>query len=377
MQGLQLTQRYFHLPRLCVRPDRNDAAAQNGSASAPGILHDLGEVMDGEHTIEQVLGELLVKGHDVASVIAALKHLENAGDIAESDQSPLFAFNDDERQRYLAQTQVFASWYRMGYAPAPEWAPEGFAAQLALKRATVAIVGGGRAGTAAARQMAVAGIGHVVMVRLEPEDGSNWHTANPHVKCFELSSLGRLPDTCGEHEPTLVFYCSDRFDEDVCRRLNSSCCHSGTPLLVYRRRLAFVEIGPLVIPSSTACYECCLLRRRGLTLGPAEAFEGLDNPMLALTLHVDAAVLEVIKFLTGVAEPSSKGKLMRLDLLGGDLLRHPVLKLPRCPVCGVHKVKPARKLWEEADDQFDGENSVASGRAGSPDGSTASAPSTA
>ena len=71
------------------------------------------------------------------------------------------------------------------------------------------------------------------------------------------------------------------------------------------------------------------------------------NPALAFAVGIPLLALEILKILTRAAFPVTRGRLWRLGHFDGSVGVHPVLKLPRCPVCGAHRRTPPRRIWEE------------------------------
>ena len=68
--------------------------------------------------------------------------------------------------------------------------------------------------------------------------------------------------------------------------------------------------------------------------------------MLGVALGLDWLAVEVIKLFTDIGEPVSRGRVMFIDYLSGLPELHPLLRVPRCPVCGPAR-KPQIRLWEE------------------------------
>jgi bacteriocin biosynthesis cyclodehydratase domain-containing protein len=103
----------------------------------------------------------------------------------------------------------------------------------------------------------------------------------------------------------------------------------------------FVVVGPLFVPSSSACYTCYRLRR-GACSGFENDFDAIDGgevqaasppPLVAVAAGI-AAVL-ALRWLAW-ADPTLPGRFYTLEtgiVLG--LGYHQVLRAPRCPSCGI------------------------------------------
>lgn len=106
-------------------------------------------------------------------------------------------------------------------------------------------------------------------------------------------------------------------------------------------------VGPTVIPKQTACWKCYDLRVKA-NIDHYEEYLAFDeylrksesNPVRfgyllpSLDLIAGLTALEVIKDLSGLTPPLTYGAQISVNLLTTEFDLHPVLKLPRCPVCG-------------------------------------------
>jgi bacteriocin biosynthesis cyclodehydratase domain-containing protein len=103
-------------------------------------------------------------------------------------------------------------------------------------------------------------------------------------------------------------------------------------------------VGPLVVPGQTACLECARARQNAHLADPetarvaepvAFAGQGVNgfHPAMASILG-DLAAIELTKFYGGLVPPRAPGRLLEVNLLAPQLTERPVLKVPRCAVCG-------------------------------------------
>jgi len=328
----------------------------DGRAGPAPLLAALTPLLDGRHGVEQVWGRLLARGFPPEAIQHAFDLLEQAGLLEEGD--PL---TPGEHGRYAAQIDLFAQAVLAHQSrDTADVAWRGVAAQAALKRALVVVVDLGALGSELVRMLALAGVGRIVGVgrsaEARPAEASpapaplaeRVRALNPYVEFLAVEQVEDLPAALHEARPGLVVYGPDEFDDELCQGLNRLTLDQGFPFLPARPRGWFVDLGPLVIPRQTACY-VCYERRRRAARPPWEEGESSAAPRgtLAHPLGADWLAVEVVKFLAEVAEPVTRGRLLRLNYLSGLPEVHPVLKLPRCPACGVHQHLPARKLWEE------------------------------
>lgn len=302
-------------------------------------------------TPEEIVGTLLPAGYELEAIYAALT-------LADVDRQPAEStLSSAEQQRYAAQMRVLAAMQRPDLDAAFLSPEHGQNIQLALKRAMVLIADCGELGERLLYALANLGVGHLFTVAIStttPETTVAQRAAmiseiNPFVEYLDLDDSQQIPAELREQQPELLVYCPDRFNPQVAERINRACLDQQTPLLIYRPRRFGGEIGPLLIPGETACYECLNRRRLAVASDHERLLAGQTGAPGLPGIHpgFDWLVFEIVKFLTGIAEPISRGRLLRFDALSGNAETHTVLRLPRCPACGVHQARPLRKLWEE------------------------------
>lgn len=349
-----MSQRTYHRPAL--RPNADRHREDTAAAPEPALLQALAVLLTGERTLDAVIGELVAAGFEIEAIVQALAYLDGHDLLEEAASSELRLFGPEETARYEPQIRLLAAldgYEQTGVStPLPT---HGLTAQSRLKQALVVILGGGLNGGALAQALLLAGVGRLLVLPLgEPPDAAGPYrldmlAANMPDRLLIVPEAGELPAAL-EHTPArLLMYCPDRFDPTAAEWLNAIGLQTGVPFLPFRRQGFEVDVGPLVIPHETACYRCFQLRRAA-----AGAVSGQDDPgpeaeprHLAFPLGVDWLALEAIKLLGGVGEPVTYGRLWRFHLVRGLASVHPVLKLPRCPACGVHRRRPALRLWEE------------------------------
>jgi bacteriocin biosynthesis cyclodehydratase domain-containing protein len=302
-------------------------------------------------TAEEIIGDLLLAGHELETIYAAML----AADTNRQPAEP--ALSTAEQQRYAAQMRVLAALQRPDLDAAFIGPEHGRAAQLALKQAIVLIADCGELGERLLYALAKLGIGRLYTVATTlpvsattvAQRTAAIQALNPFVTYLDLDDSEQIPAELREQQPNLLIYCPDRFDLQVAGQINQACIEQQTALLTYRRRRFGGEIGPLLIPGETACYECLTRRRLAVASDHERLLAGQTGApgLPGIDLGFDWLVFEVVKFLTGIAEPISRGRLLRFDALSGTSEVHTVLRLPRCPACGIHQARPLRKLWEE------------------------------
>lgn len=329
----------YHRLQLLFAPESEQVAVARARVD-PGlreIFDAVCSLSDGTRSSESIWGELVVAGFEPDSISRAVSLVEHEGLVDEAPDSPARALSPDDRTRYAGQMRFFGAIVRPSddIAPLRGWEYEGGPQQAALKLATLTVIGGEIAAARLVDVLGAAGIGNVLFV--------DEHGGTPVT-----GASRNISAAVAETSPDLVVYCPDAFSEIVADALNELALVASTPLLFYRNRAAEVEVGPLVLPGDTACYVCYRLRRRAAGM-PLErpVQDEFDGAGLNFALGVDWLAMDVIKFLTRIAEPVAYGRMLRLSFASAIPSVHPVLKLPRCPACGVHRNVPKRRLWDE------------------------------
>jgi molybdopterin-synthase adenylyltransferase len=232
----------------------------------------------------------------------------------------------------------------------PEWSER---AQLALREASVLVVGAGALGSPVAAYLAGAGVGRLGILDEDGVELSNLHrqhlhftpdvgapkassaaaklaflnpevVVEPYQVRFEEANAAALVEG---HD--LVVDCSDSFATRYA--VNAACCATGVP---------FVEGGVVgtsglvmaIRPGESACYRCAFPEPPPPGAAPTCAEAGVLGPAAGVIGSLQA--LEAIRLLTGVGEPLL-GAFLQVDLATHDFLRVAVQRRADCPDCGA------------------------------------------
>lgn len=249
---------------------------------------------------------------------------------------PRPALSDGELERYSRQLVL------------PEWSE---AAQLALRGASVLVVGAGALGSPVALHLAGAGVGRLGIVDADDVELSNLHRQHLHFtpdigvpKAHSAAvKLGFLnPETVVEpyqvrldesnaaglvegHD--LVVDCSDSFATRYA--VNAACCDAGVPL-VEGGVLGTSGLVMAIRPGESACYRCAFPEPPPPGTAPSCAEAGVLGPAAGVIGSLQA--LEAIKLLSGVGEPLV-GAFLQVDLGTYAFLRVAVARRDDCPDC--------------------------------------------
>jgi bacteriocin biosynthesis cyclodehydratase domain-containing protein len=157
--------------------------------------------------------------------------------------------------------------------------------------------------------------------------------------------------TLDAEEPVTLVATTDFGGLQVLRWWNEQACRRGWHYLPVALKDLVGYVGPLVVPGETACYECVRARQNAHLDDPAlrraaeaVAFEGQAatgfHPAMASILG-DVAALELIKFYSGWPVPRLAGSLIEVNLLAAEMTSRPVLRIPRCRICGSSRHRPS------------------------------------
>jgi molybdopterin-synthase adenylyltransferase len=226
----------------------------------------------------------------------------------------------------------------------PDWSE---AAQRALERASVLVVGAGALGSPVATYLAGAGVGRLGVVDDGEVELSNLHRQHLHFTPDvgvpkAHSAVGKLgylnPEIVIEpyqarFNPAMlegqdvVVDCTDSFEARYA--INGACCAAGVPLV----EGGVTGLSGLVMairPGHTACYRCAFPEPPPPDARPSCAEAGVLGPAAGVVGSLQA--LEALKLLAGL--PALTDAFLQIDLALLDVLRVTTRRRPDCPDCG-------------------------------------------
>jgi molybdopterin-synthase adenylyltransferase len=246
--------------------------------------------------------------------------------------------SDAELERYSRQLVL------------PEWSER---AQLALRDASVLVVGAGALGSPVTACLADAGVWRLGIVDGDFVEVSNLHRQHLHFTPdvgipkaqSAAAKLGFLnPEIVvepyqvrldAENAPgliegsDLVVDCSDSFETRYV--VNAACCAAGVPL-VEAGVLGMSGLVMAIRPGMSACYRCAFPEPPAPGAVPTCAEAGVLGPAAGVIGSLQA--LEAVKLLTGVGEPLTDA-FLQVDLATHGFLRVAVSRRADCPDCGA------------------------------------------
>jgi molybdopterin/thiamine biosynthesis adenylyltransferase len=227
------------------------------------------------------------------------------------------------------------------------------AAQLALRRASVIVVGAGALGSPVATYLAGAGVGRIGLIDDDEVEPSNLPRQFLHFtpdvgvpKAESAAAKLRFLNPGVVVEPyrvrldadnaegllaghDLVVDCSDGFATRYA--VNAACCAAGVTL-VEGGVLGLSGLVMGIRPGETACYRCAFPEAPPPGAAPTCAEAGVLGPAAGVIGSLQA--VEALKLLTGIGRPLA-GAFLQVDLADLDVLRVSVRRRADCPDCGA------------------------------------------
>jgi molybdopterin/thiamine biosynthesis adenylyltransferase len=230
----------------------------------------------------------------------------------------------------------------------PEWTE---LAQIALRDASVLVIGAGALGSPVALYLAGAGVGRLGIVDDDDVEVSNLHRQplhftpdagqpkaesaaaklrflNPEIVVESYRMRVDAVNAAGLVEAQdLVIDCSDSFETRYA--VNKACCDAGIDL-VEGGAVGWSGLVMTIVPGRTACYRCAFPVTPADAPSCAEA--GIVGPVAGVIGSLQA--LEALKFLTGV-QPPLVDAFLSVDLATLESTRVSVRRNPHCADCGT------------------------------------------
>jgi molybdopterin/thiamine biosynthesis adenylyltransferase len=270
---------------------------------------------------------------------AAIEQLDEAGLVAQGVLDPAApGLSEAEALRYDRQLHYFSD------QASPDRSENDM--QLALRDATVVVLGAGGLGSWTMAGLACAGVGRIVAVDDDTIELSN---LNRQV-LYRMSDIGRLKvevaaEALSALNPDIDFVplarrvrssadvravaagadfvvcTADWPVHDIGRWVNRACLELGVPHTSAGQFPPRVRIGPTFVPGRTACLECQERAiRREFPLYDELVEHRKSAVPVAATLGAPSGLIgsllamEVIHWITGICEPATLGRGLVFDL---------------------------------------------------------------
>lgn len=143
----------------------------------------------------------------------------------------------------------------------------------------------------------------------------------------------------------LIIFCSDGKNVKEHHEFNKLFMKLNKSWLSARYYGDIGEIGPLVIPHKTACFNCCDCRLKSDAdylqdyLQIEDYFKNHKEKRGSLPIFTEIfakyILIEIIKFLTNYTAPITINKILAIDFKNSNNTFYPILKVPNCPICKI------------------------------------------
>lgn len=152
---------------------------------------------------------------------------------------------------------------------------------------------------------------------------------------------------------SITFAVSDLISYDLFSEVNAQAVREGRQCFFAWREVARIVTGPLVLPRQSACFDCYRARVRANVSFAAEfdahaAWDPSKSEMAGSELARGVArgflSRQLLLAAAGAYETVEPGTLHAFDLLSFESSRQPVLRMPRCTVCGHRERQPIRAV---------------------------------
>ncbi|MFC5834585.1 HesA/MoeB/ThiF family protein [Nonomuraea insulae] len=321
------------------------------------------ELMDGTRTVPELVAEMRAENRDVTvdDIGGAIAALDDAGFVEDAAIPPPDSLSAAELERYRRNLEFFSYFHR------PPATPYDF--QHRLKGAKVTLLGLGGLGSFVAMSLAAIGVGDILLVdydhvelmnlnrqilytdsdvgRLKTEASADrLRLINPHATITTLNTMVDGVDAARSIMAgrDLIICAADRPRIQLYQWLNEAALAEGIAWLRGSQSGLTVNL-MMHIPHDSACFQCA--EQEALAkfpwYGPSQRYyidvigDRTVNPCMAPLAGMigNLAALEAVKYLTGVAEPVIRGRMLFIDLLRMQTEFAEAKRLDDCTACGA------------------------------------------
>ncbi len=330
-----------------LRPSAGaDVQIENPDAEGRALL----AALDGSLNRDELEGRFGEEA--VSDLLAQLEELGLVEDAADDDLIPAAV-----GRRYDRQLRYFSD---ITTGPPPSQC------QARLESARVVILGVGGLGGGSALSLACCGVGEMLLIDGDLVEETNLNRQilyseddigrakveaavdrlgafNSRVRLETIAERMDSKDAIAEviQGFDLVVDAADWPAHDIEEWVNEACFAAEIPFITMSHFPPVARVGPLFVPGVTGCFACqvAAYRRNYPMFDVAiEQRRAKRSPVAtmgpACNLIGGQVGLDVVHYLTGLAEPSTQGVSHIYDLRTMEVEREPVVPEPDCPVCG-------------------------------------------
>jgi bacteriocin biosynthesis cyclodehydratase domain-containing protein len=336
-----------------MRSSADDIRISKPSAQERKLL----QALDGRYSTDKL--EALYGGHKVGGTLARMQELDLLEDAEDDERVPAADLKRFDRQlRYFSDLS-----HRGGVTPSE--------CQARLSDASVVVLGVGGLGGRVAWELACCGIGHLLLIDGDNVELSNLNRQIQYTEAdigsrkVEVMAARLRAFNAGVHVATVarrmesqvqladyiagadvVIDTADWPAFEIESWCNAACFEEGIPHIGMAQTPPTVRVGPFYVPGVTGCHQCQRIAwRREYPLFDVAIEQRKGKPYTAATLGPASGLIgaqigmDVLHFITGLAEPASLSTACLYDLRTMEVRRERVVREPDCPVCSSRQKK--------------------------------------
>jgi bacteriocin biosynthesis cyclodehydratase domain-containing protein len=330
-----------------MRSGADDIRISQPSAQQRKLL----QALDGRYSTDKL--EALYGGQEVGDTLARMEELDLLEDAEDDARMP-----PADLKRFDRQLRYFSDLSQRGGVTPSE-------CQARLRDAHVVVLGVGGLGGRVAWELACCGIGHLLLIDGDRVELSNLNRQIQYTEAdigsrkVEVMAARLRAFNAGVHVATVarrmesqvqladyiagadvVVDTADWPAFEIESWCNAACFEAGLPHIGMAQIPPTVRVGPFYVPGATGCHQCQRIAwRREYPLFDVAIEQRKGKPYTAATLGPASGLIgaqigmDVLHFITGLAEPASLSTACLYDLRTMEVRRERVVREPDCPVC--------------------------------------------
>lgn len=314
-------------------------------------------LVDGERTADDIAKMLLINGHMIGDIITVMNELQQGGIISEAPTSDLGIFDSQELDNLEQQLNALSMFNFDKKGMFMPYSPSSLSHQKRIKEAKIMVVGHGENARRLITELTRLGFGeiqyYIYGTEKVIEDEDNTIKAlntvsHDYTDIYIHKNFNNELDTdiISRGNTDIVVYIEDDFSEKTAIQINDICRQNQKDFIPFQISFPKVYVGPFYIYKQTSCYKCYQIRKDAARASYAPVSPQASNAQLNIVFGVDLLCLELVKYYSYITDMTTVDNVWAFDIVTGKTSYEPVFKIPRCPICGVSKIKPTKKLWE-------------------------------
>ena len=310
------------------------------------IYQDFIELADGSQKLDKIISTMLAKGHHITQIMKVLQTLHEKKQLKESADSELNSFTPDEINKLEAQLVALTAY---GFDSGSLFLPFSESAlkhQKRIKDANISIVGDKEIVQELVKRLDEIGVGKI-NVNIDADDALDADFSSTLSFVSLTTHEGSVAEFIQDIDADILIYLPKVFSEGEAIEINKRCYKRNIDFLPYQNVFPQVKIGPLHLCKESSCYHCYFIRKEGASfMGNKPTVPDSNFRSFNVLIGLDMICVEMIKYYSYYLDVSTKNNVWTFDINDCKSHLEVAFKLPRCPLCGISKLKPATKLWE-------------------------------